>query len=110
MKLPNGDSAVVDIAKLRDYCLSPDHLRGRHNARVFARALGLTPDDADTLRDALLAVAREEEAVLADRDEYGQRYVVDFTMKTAAGEAAVRSTWIVRTDEDFPRLTSCYVL
>jgi hypothetical protein len=29
MKLPNGDAAIVDIAKLRDYCLSPDHPRGK---------------------------------------------------------------------------------
>jgi hypothetical protein len=40
MKLPNGDQAVVDIAKLRDYCLNKDHLRGRHKARVFAAVLG----------------------------------------------------------------------
>ena len=43
MKLPNGDRAVIDIAKLRDYCLSPDHLRGRHKARVFAAAQGAAP-------------------------------------------------------------------
>ncbi len=38
MKLPNGGRAVVEIAKLRDYCLNPAHPRGRHNARVFAAA------------------------------------------------------------------------
>lgn len=36
MKLPNADRAVVGLAKLRDYCLSPTHPRGRHKARVFA--------------------------------------------------------------------------
>ena len=25
MKLPNGERAVVDIVKLSDYCLNPDH-------------------------------------------------------------------------------------
>ncbi len=35
MKLPNAENAVVEIAKLRDYCLSEDHLRGRHKARVL---------------------------------------------------------------------------
>ena len=38
------------------------------------------------------------------------RYVLDFSMSGPAGEAQIRSTWIVRTGEDFPRLTSCYVL
>ena len=100
----------MEIAKLRDYCLNPDHPRGRHKARLFAAALGLTANHADQLRDRLLEAAQAEEAAATDQDEFGQRYVVDFTMKTAAGEANVRSSWIVRAGEDFPRLTSCYVL
>ena len=40
--LPNPDRAVVDLAKLRDYCLNPQHEEGKHKARVFASALGLT--------------------------------------------------------------------
>jgi hypothetical protein len=110
MKLPNADRAVVDLAKLRDYCLSPDHPRGRHKARVFATALGLTADHAEELRDALLTAVRTEEATTTDQDQYGQRYVLDFTMNRAAREARIRSCWIVRSGEDFPRLTSCYVL
>jgi hypothetical protein len=106
VNLPNGDRAVVDVAKLRDYCLSPDHLRGQHKARVFATALGLTADDAD----ALLDVARVGAAVISDQDQYGQRYVVDFTMERGGRHAIVRCAWIVRSGEDFPRLTSCYVL
>lgn len=107
MKLPNGARAVVDITKLRDYCLNPDHPRGRHKARFFAAALGLTADRAEELLDALLEAARTEEATATDQDEHGQRYVVDFTMH---GAGRVRSCWIVRSVEDFPRLTSCYVL
>ena len=38
----------------------------------------------------------------------GDRAVVDLAKLT--GEATVRSSWIVRSGEDFPRLTSCYVL
>jgi hypothetical protein len=110
MMLPNGDRAIVDFAKLRDYCLNPDHPRGKHKARVFVAVLGLTPDRSHELRDALLDAARTENAIATDRDEYGQRYVVDFTMTGLTGTARVRSSWIVRTSEDFPRLTSCYVL
>ena len=57
MKLPGAERAIVDIAKLRDYCLDPHHPRGRHKARVFASALGLTQADAEILREALLAGA-----------------------------------------------------
>src|SRR5207244_2245389 len=107
MKLPNADRAVVEIAKLRDYCLNSNHPRGRHKARIFAAALGLTAADADELRDALLAAAVTQEATPTDQDEYGQRYVLDFDMVRSTGQATIRSTWIVRADEDFPRLTSC---
>ena len=110
MRLPNPENAAVDVRKLRDYCLNPEHPRGRHKARVFSDALGLGVDDAEDLREALLSAARSEEAIAGEEDEYGERYVLDFEMRTAVGTATVRSGWIVRHGEDFPRLTSCYVV
>ena len=110
MKLPNADRAVVDIRKLRDYCLNLQHPRGRHKARRLQTALGYTAMHAEELRDVLLAAARNEQAVKGEQDEYGQRYHVDVLLTGPAGRATVRSGWIVRREEDFPRLTSCYVL
>src|SRR4051794_22991402 len=110
MKLPNGDRAVVDIAKLRDYCLDSNHPRGKHKAKVFASALGLTQADAEELRDALLEAANGNDCTPSDQDEYGERFVLDFTMQGPDGSATIRSSSIVRSGEDFPRLTSCYVL
>ena len=109
-KLPNPENAVVEMRKLRGYCLSPEHPRGKHKARVFASALGLTADDSVELRRALLSAAVSEEAFPAEGDEYGQRYMLDFEMSTEIGRATVRSGWIVRSGEDFPRFTSCWVL
>ena len=110
MKLPNADRAVVDIEKLRDYCLSTSHPRGRHKARVFTTALGITSDDVEELKQAILSAVITEEATSTERDEYGQRYMVDFSMKRQGKEAVIRSSWIVRAGENYPRLTSCYVL
>ena len=110
MKLPGGERAVVDLGKVQDYCLSSDHPRGRHKARVFAVALGFTSVHAEELRAGLLAAAGSEEATATDQDDYGQRYILDFALMGPGGQAQVRSAWIVRTNEDFPRLTSCYVL
>jgi hypothetical protein len=42
MRLWNGDKAVVDIEKIRSYCFSLEHPRGRHKARVFRAVLGLS--------------------------------------------------------------------
>jgi DNA polymerase III epsilon subunit-like protein len=71
MKIPNAENAFIDREKLRDYCLSREHPRGRHKARVFASALGLTADDTEQLHDALLDA--------------------------------------IRSDENFPRVVSCFV-
>jgi hypothetical protein len=76
VKLPNAENAVVDIAKLRDYCLSTDHPREKHKARVFAAVLGLTAEHAEELQAALLDAAITEDATATDRDEFGQRYVL----------------------------------
>ncbi|HZQ09694.1 MAG TPA: hypothetical protein VFD70_24160, partial [Anaerolineae bacterium] len=72
MKLPNAERAVVDIRKLRDYALNPAHSRGRHKARVFQSALGLTQHDAEELAEALRAAARSENAEPREMDEHGQ--------------------------------------
>jgi hypothetical protein len=109
MRLPNAEKAVVEIAKLQDYCLSTVHPEGRHKARVCYSVLDLGSRDVKELRVALLAAARENEAIATDQDAYGQRYVVDFVMRRGGWEATVRSSWIIRTLEDFPRLTSCFV-
>jgi hypothetical protein len=110
MKLPNSERAVVDIEKLRAYCLNPAHVRGRHKARVFSSKLELSAADAEWLRNALLAAANEQEAMAGEEDQYGRRYLIDFAIARANKRALVRSAWIVRRSEDFPRLTSCYIL
>ncbi len=110
MKLPGGEQAVVDVAKLRDYCLSTDHVRGRHKARVFASVLGLTSADAEFVREELLQAARQGHALAGDIDEYGARYTIDFELVRGNRHGVLRSAWIVLRGETAPRLTSCYVL
>jgi hypothetical protein len=110
MKLPGGAHAIVEIAKLRHYCLDPHHPRGRHKARVFLSALGLGQSDVDLLHAALLEAAREEDAVPGEADQYGARHTVDFLMTHGDRKATVRSAWIILRGESAPRLTSCFVL
>lgn len=111
MKLPNGANAVVDIVKLRDYCLSSQHPEGRHKARVFLSALGMSSTDANQLREMLLSAASiNNEVSMTDADKYGCRYSLDVLVSWGSREAVVRSAWIIKTGEDFPRLASCYVL
>jgi len=110
MILPYAERAVVDIRKLRDYCLCPTHDEGKHKARLFAAALGMTADNAEALREILLQVVKTHEAQLGRRDEYGQRHFVDFTVEWRGQRAVIRSGWIIEHQSDTPRLTTCYPL
>ena len=98
------------MAKLRDYSLDPIHSKGKHKARVFASALGLTRNDAEWLRDELLRAAKELDCTLGPRTEHGQRYVIVFDLKRGDKIAPIRSVWNIRPDEDFPRLITCFVI
>ena len=80
MRIPNAERAIVDIRKLRDYCLNPQHNRGKHKARLFTSLLGMNANDAEELRNALLAAAKTQDAQLGETDAYGQRYTLDFTL------------------------------
>jgi hypothetical protein len=110
MRLPNGEQAVVDLAKLRRYCLDPDHLRGRHKARVFSSALGFSRENADELKSLLVRTAARDEATRIGGDSYGQYFAIDLSIGSRKGTATVRSYWIIRHEEDIPRLVTCFVL
>lgn len=109
MRLPNPERAFVDITKLRDYCLDPAHPDGKHKARVFAAALDLRQNDAEWLRERLLEAAHLDAELLTET-AHGRLYMLDFELKTRSGEAIVRSGWMVRSGEDSPRLTTCFVV
>ena len=110
MKLPNGDQATIEARKVTEYCLSPEHDDGRHKAHLFQRILGLTLNDADTLLAALQHAAANAEAVLGKRDQYRQRYLVDFAFTGPAGTATIRSAWIIGPQDLVPRFVTCYIL
>jgi hypothetical protein len=113
MKLPNAENAIVDIAKLRDYCLNPDHPKGKHKARVFQAKLGIGRNDAERLRQVILEAVLRADAIEQKPTLYGRRFIVDFEVSLPEGKfilstALVRTAWIIRNDEDFPRLTTCF--
>jgi hypothetical protein len=110
MKLPYGEASIVEIEKLRDYCLSPEHPRGRHKARVFRSILGMTASHADELRAALIDAAMNENATLGTSDLYGIRYIIDFELRRGESAAVIRSCWIVLRGETAPRFVTRYIL
>jgi hypothetical protein len=84
-------------------------MKGKHKARVFKAALGMPEGDAERLREILLGVARTHEARRVGPSDYGDRFIIEFQMLGLRGEVTILSSWIIRSSEDFPRLTSCYI-
>lgn len=106
----NHSRAVFEIGKLEDYCLDPMHPRGRHKARVFREALGIGKVDAAWLRAEIMAVLADSEAFEDITDRYGSRWRLDVPVGRQNRRVVIRTIWIIRTGEGFPRFVTCWVL
>ena len=110
MKLPNSKAAVIDRRKLEYYCLNPQHPRGKHKAKLFQAVIGITRNDVDEFENEIRKRIQVENCQAGEIDRYGKRYILDFLWERRGKKANIRTTWIIKIDEDFPRLTTCYVL
>jgi hypothetical protein len=107
MKLPNGDRAELGD-KLERYSLNFQHPKGKDKAAMFKSRLGITLANKEVLEAALLESAARDEAVIYRTDQYGTHYDIKFSIKTEIGSSLILACWIVRTGENFPRLTNVY--
>lgn len=63
------------------------------------------------LREAVRRAAAESDRAEARGDNgFGEVFVLRFPLTTDLGTATVLTAWIVREDEDFPRLVTCYIM
>jgi hypothetical protein len=110
LQLPYRESAILELAKLKDYCLNLAHARGRHKARLFQAALGMGSEHAEELRVILLDAARRLPASLSHADVWGQQWRIDVHITRQDRSAVVRTIWIVRNGETLARFVTCWVL
>lgn len=110
MKLPGSHNAIIEIEKLRDYSLSPDHPVGKHKAKVFEAALGLRQEHAVEIQECLLGAATSYDCLATKSTMHGQHYEMDFMLTRDGRSALVRAVWIIRHDEKSPRLVTFHVL
>ena len=107
MKLPNSERAILGD-KLERYCLNSQHLQGKHKALLFKKRLGITVDNKEVLEQAILEAVQKNDAIIYKQDRYGNHYDVKFVLQTEVGSSIVLTSWIVRQNETFPRLTNAY--
>lgn len=108
-KLPYRKKAQVEIKKLEEYCLNPNHQRGKHKAKVFNSVLGFTRKDALVLKKYLLDAAFNQDAIEIFSDSFGKRYYIDFQINHENKSAIIRSIWILKSKEKVPKLITCYI-
>lgn len=107
--LKNYEKAYVSLEKLTGYCLNEYHPYGKEKATTFKSVLGIGINEAVLLKDAILKGLSENDCEAREQDEFGERFTVTMRICIFEKEANVTTGWIVRTDEDYPRLTSCYI-
>lgn len=107
--LPNHKRAFIALEKLSDYCLNPFHPVGKDKAIVFKSVLNLTQKDDVFLKTAILKGLAINEAIEGIEDNYGKRYSVDIKISNLDKEAKIRTGWIIKKGESFPRFTTCFI-
>lgn len=106
--LPNCETAFIDIRKLRDYALNSSHPEGRHKAKVFMSALGVSGADSQWLATEILQCLPFGEAVQTESTPWGQLYRVDLPIRRGGRCAVVRTGWLCSGFTT--KLTTCFVV
>jgi hypothetical protein len=110
MKLPAADQAYIPPDKLTGYLLSLSHPVGSAKAGFF-RGLGYNADNADRLAEALLHIARTQEARATIETEYSVKYVLAGDLTAPSGRViGVQTIWIIETGQTAPRFVTAYPL
>ena len=109
VRLPKAENATIPTDKLLRYALDPNHERGRHKARVFDSALGITAADWRYLHDQILEALPDADVRSTTITSFGVAYEVVVMIDGLNGATQpVVTTWIVESDSP-PRLTSTWV-
>ena len=108
MRLPHADRAYVDLTKITGYLLSATHRDGHSKARAFTAA-GYSLNTAQLLADQFAQLARTGTARPGKMSAFGNKYEIDGIIQCPSGHPlGVRTVWIVRADEDFPRFVTTH--
>lgn len=107
--LPNYKNAVISDQKIYDYCLNTNHERGQHKAKVFRQVFGISREDGEVLKLAILAQLDKFEVVSEIENKYGKLFTLPMKITIFGKTEEIITVWITENKFDYPRLVSCYV-
>lgn len=107
MRLPHAEDAVVPEVKLTEYLLNENHPEGRSKAR-FLLQRGFSRAEPDTLREALLELARTSQMVERPFG-YGIKYSGIGPLECPDGSRhGFVTVWVLIDGVPPPRLVTAY--
>lgn len=102
MKLPNAKNTRIEPAKITNYLLSLDSVRGRSKAKFFME-FGFNQEEWQRLADALLVHGGSHEVANVIETQHGTKFTVDGALQTPDGRnPRVRTVWMIYHDSDEP--------
>ena len=104
--LRNYAAAYIPDDKIRRYALGDPHKRRPFEALGYSKEVGNWEELRERIKEALPFYP----ARLVKSSRWGEIFRVDHPLPGPSGEEApIRTGWIYRVGEDFPRLTTLYV-
>jgi hypothetical protein len=109
--LPYRERATIDLQKLREYVLNPEHETGKHKARVFKSFLAIEQRHAESLAAVIKGTLAQAVAEKGAHDQYGERWTTYHEIVGINASVAIVSVgWIMKTeDPTTPVFLTCYV-
>ncbi len=105
---PHCERAYIPQEKLNGYLLSETLPVGKFKARLLS-AVGYDTTNTQSLEQALINMAHEEEVTETTPTPYGTMYVIIGTLQTPSGDSLqMRTVWIISTGESSPKLVTAY--
>jgi hypothetical protein len=104
--LTNFERTIIEFRKM-DYLLDEYHEQNSGKARLFY-ALGYTRERWDVLAEDLRSQHLVLDAVEVKPNPHGRKFEITGPLRGPAGEANIKSIWIIRNEEDFPRFVTAY--
>jgi len=68
----------------------------------------MTVKNAEELKERIISAVSKSEGEIGIRDLYGTRFFCDIEISFDHRPAMLRTAWIIRSSEDFPRSTTSY--
>ncbi|HEY9828493.1 MAG TPA: hypothetical protein V6D19_23890 [Stenomitos sp.] len=104
MKIPNGDRAIIEPAKLTEYLLNTEHKRGGAKAKLLLY-FGYSSENWQQLESDIRKFHLDTDVNMIKETAYGVRYEITANLRTPTNrQLLVKTVWQIDTGTDFPRL------